>query len=73
MVSKLDLPVIACGLLFGLGGCVAAPLAQVAVSQMASPAVPCVNPSGCSPGGGLGGVAKGVGDSFHKLTDTIGH
>lgn len=49
-----------------LGGCVAAPLAQLAISQMSPTKPPC---PGCSAEAGVfDGLSKGVTDSFHKLT-----
>jgi hypothetical protein len=60
------LPIAACALLLGLGGCAAAPLAQMAVSQRARPDPSC---SGCSTGGAnsFGNLPKGVVDSLRKL------
>lgn len=57
----LSLLVLTCG----LTGCVAAPLAQMAVSQMATP---CPTGNGCQPGGVVTNISKGLGDSIHKLT-----
>lgn len=53
----------------GLTGCVAAPLAQVAVSQMSTPvAPPCPAGTVCQAGGVVADISKGLGDSIHKLT-----
>ncbi|MDR3530926.1 MAG: hypothetical protein P4L90_10285 [Rhodopila sp.] len=68
------LPVAACALALGLSGCVAAPLAQIAVSQMAPPKPPCVAGPGCQTdvaGSSFGDISKGVTDSFHDLTGAI--
>lgn len=62
---------IVAGLVFALGGCVAAPLAQMAVSQMA-PAKPAC--TGCTNGaaapGSFADMSKGFGDSFQMLLGT---
>jgi hypothetical protein len=67
---RLSLRVIfaVCTLAVALGGCVAVPLAQIAVSQMSSANPPCPGCSGGAPTGALGDISKGVSDSFHKLT-----
>ncbi|HEY1411156.1 MAG TPA: hypothetical protein VGF36_03405 [Rhodopila sp.] len=65
------LPLTACALALALGGCVAAPLAQMAVSQMAPANVPCAAGATCQSGGagdGFGAMSKSVSDSFHQLT-----
>lgn len=64
-------PVAACALALGLAGCVAAPLAQMAVTQMAPK--PCVSGAACQPAaaGSFGDISRGVGDSFHKLTSLV--
>jgi len=62
------LSLLACALA-GLGGCVAVPLAQMAVSQMASNKSVCAGCASSSSGAGsFGDISKGVGDSFRKLT-----
>ena len=63
------LPFTACILALGLSGCVAVPLVQMAVSQMAKP--PCVAGPGCQTSvstSSFGDISRGVTDSFHKLT-----
>jgi hypothetical protein len=64
MRLSLRLTFAVCTLAVALGGCVAVPLAQIAVSQMSSANSSC---PGCSTGA-LGDISKGVSDSFHKLT-----
>ncbi len=71
MFWKQILSVVACGLLIGLGGCAAAPLAQVAVTRMASPAATCANPSGCAPA--LEELANAVDESVHRVTEAVSH
>ncbi|HBK08421.1 MAG TPA: hypothetical protein DDZ81_21650 [Acetobacteraceae bacterium] len=61
---KLSLLALICG----LTGCVAAPLAQIAASQMSTPAAPCPAGTTCQPTGVAADISKGLGDSFHKLT-----
>lgn len=51
-----------------LAGCVAAPLAQMAASQMSTPAAPCPAGTVCQPSGVVADISKGLGDSIHKLT-----
>jgi peptidoglycan/LPS O-acetylase OafA/YrhL len=54
-----------------LSGCVAVPLAQMAVSQAAPATAPCAAGTGCQTGlagGGFGAMSKGVSDSFRQLT-----
>jgi hypothetical protein len=67
------LPLAACALALVLSGCAAAPLAQMAVTQMAArPA--CQTAYACQPSaaaGSMGDVSKGFGDSFHKLTSLV--
>jgi len=61
--------VVGCVLALGLSGCVAAPLAQMAVSQMTKPT--CAAGPGCqtdAAAGSFGHISRGVADSFHKLT-----
>ena len=61
--------VAGCALALGLSGCVAAPLAQMAVLQMTKPS--CTAGPGCSTNvaaNSFGDMSKGVTDSFHKLT-----
>jgi hypothetical protein len=66
-LSSVRRHAVACGLLLGLSGCVAAvPLAQMAVTQMAPPPAPCAAPSGCQTGG-FGDISKGISSSFGKL------
>jgi starvation-inducible outer membrane lipoprotein len=63
-------PIVAGALAMALSGCVAVPLAQMAVTQMA-PQPACAAPTGCQPaatGGSFGGLSQSVSDSFHKLT-----
>ncbi len=57
------LSMIVCSL--ALSGCVAAPLAQMAVSQMPAPKPAC---SGCATDTTLVSISQGVSDSFHRLT-----
>jgi hypothetical protein len=55
---------------FGLSGCVAAPLAQMAVSQMAPAKPPCVPGPGCQTdrtASAMNDISKGLTDSFQKL------
>jgi hypothetical protein len=55
-----------------LNGCVAVPLAQMAVSQAAPATVPCAVGTGCQTGvagGGFGAMSKSVSDSFRQLTN----
>ena len=70
MRLKQSVPLLACTLALGLSGCVAAPLAQMAVTQMV-PAQPACTPGSNCPAnavaGSLGEISKGVTDSFHKL------
>ncbi len=69
------LPVAACALALGLGGCVAAPLAQIAASQMMPVKTPCVTGPGCQTNvadGSFGDISKGIGNSFRKLTGSVG-
>jgi hypothetical protein len=59
---------IVCGLGVSLGGCVAVPLAQLALSQASSGDRAC---SGCATNtaaGPMGDLSKGVSDSFRKWT-----
>jgi hypothetical protein len=63
-------PIVAGALAMALSGCVAVPLAQIAVTQMAPKPV-CTDPTGCQPvaaGGSFGDLSRGFGDSFHRLT-----
>jgi hypothetical protein len=67
---SIGLPVAACALALALGGCVAAPLAQMAITQM-TPKPTCLVASGCQTGeaaGSFGDISKGLSDSFRKLT-----
>ena len=68
------LPVVACSLVLALGGCVAVPLAQMAVSQLASSQAACVAGAGCQTGttaGSFAGLSKGFTDSYHNLTSLV--
>ena len=61
------LPILACTLALSLSGCVAVPLAQLAVSQMAPTKSAC---PGCTTGtatGAFDDISKALSDSFHKL------
>jgi hypothetical protein len=63
-------PIAGCALALALSGCVAAPLAQMAVMQMA-PKPPCTAPSDCqaaTTNGSFADLSHGLSDSFHKLT-----
>ena len=62
---KTSLLVLACG----LSGCVAAPLAQMAVTQMYPARTPCPAGAACPAGDMVDGISKGLGDSLHKLTN----
>jgi hypothetical protein len=62
------LPVAACALFLALSGCVAAPLAQMAVMQMAPAKPACPGCSADAATGAFGEMSKGISDSFHKLT-----
>lgn len=71
-MPKKQPAIVLIALACGLAGCVAAPLAQIAVNRASSANTPCLTGTACQPGGaGSGGmvddVAKGIGDSFHKL------
>jgi hypothetical protein len=66
-VSSLRHSAIPCLLLFALSGCVAVPLAQMAVTQMAPAKAPCVTPSGCQSGNSFSDISKGISASFGKL------
>jgi hypothetical protein len=62
---------VACSLMLALSGCVAVPLAQMAVTQMGPAKAPCVAGPACpaGPGSGtFGDISKGISDSFGKLT-----
>lgn len=64
------LAIFACALL-GLGGCVAVPLAQMAMTQLAQPQPAQPACSGCAPAAPmdmLGNLSKNVTGSFHALT-----
>jgi hypothetical protein len=68
--SSRVLPVLACTFALGLSGCVAVPLAQMAVTQMAPPKPPCVDGPGCQTNvasNSFGDMSKGVADSFHRM------
>lgn len=65
MRRYLCLPVVVCAL--AVSGCVAAPLAQLAISQMGPAKTPC--PGCAADPGAFDGITKGVSDSFHKLTN----
>lgn len=66
------LPLTVCAVSLILTGCVAAPLAQVAVSQMMPAKPSCVAGPGCQTGGAadgsFGGMSKGVSDVLRKMT-----
>ncbi|MGD0107305.1 MAG: hypothetical protein ABSC06_25190 [Rhodopila sp.] len=73
MRSKHSAPgpvLLACTLALSLGGCVAAPLAQMAVTQMV-PAQPACTPGSSCPtnavADSVGEISKGVTASFRKL------
>jgi hypothetical protein len=70
--SLFGLSLLACPLLLGLSGCIAAaPLAQMAVSQKAPAKPPCVAGPNCPAdmaAGSFGDMSRGITDSFHKLT-----
>ena len=73
--SVPGLTLLACTAALGLSGCVAAPLAQMAVSQMSAPRSPCVAGPSCSSSTAaspFGDMAKGFTDSFGKLTGMSG-
>jgi hypothetical protein len=64
-------PTITCILALSLSGCVAAPLAQMVVSQMAPAKPACAPGPGCQSNGTPGsfaGLSKGITDSFQKWT-----
>jgi hypothetical protein len=61
-------PVLAVALAFALSGCVAVPLAQMAVSQMAAPKPVCPECATDNATGLFATVSQGMTDSFHKLT-----
>lgn len=60
------LPMIVCSL--ALSGCVAVPLAQLAVSQMAAPKPACPGCTAETTTSTFVSLSQGVNDSFHKLT-----
>jgi hypothetical protein len=63
------LPAAALALTLALGGCVAVPLAQMAVTQMAPK--PCLSVTGCQPaaaGGGFEEMSTGISGSLRRLT-----
>jgi hypothetical protein len=72
MLFKYSLPgstVLACALAFGLGGCVALPLAQVGVVQAAPEKVPCSPGPGCrteEAANSFGDMSKSISNAFHK-------
>jgi hypothetical protein len=53
----------------GLPGCVAAPLAQMAVTQMYPSRAACSAGTNCPSSDVVDGISKGLGESFHKLTN----
>ena len=62
------LPVLAVTLALSLGGCVALPLAQLAISQMSTPKPAC---PGCTTDTAMTAfstLSQGVSDSFNKLS-----
>jgi hypothetical protein len=70
---SLLLPIAACALALVLSGCAAAPLAQMAVAQMAAkPACPAG--AACQPSAGAGSfgdVSKSFSDSLHKFSSLV--
>lgn len=75
------LPVLACGVLLGAGGCAAVPLAQMAATQLAPSHVtpgavaqpPCADGPGCNTNiasNAFGSLSKGISSSFQSLTGT---
>jgi hypothetical protein len=73
MLSKRFSPcpsVLVATLALGLSGCVAAPFAQMAVSQMMPAKPPCMPGPGCQTDrtrSAMSDISKGVTDSFSKL------
>ena len=71
MPFKDFLPLAACAVSLGLTGCVAVPLAQVAVSQIMPAKSPCLAGPGCQTAladGSSAGMSKGVSDSLRRMT-----
>jgi hypothetical protein len=70
---SLLLPVAACALALALSGCAAAPLAEMAMTQMAAkPACPAG--AACQPSAGAGSfgdISKSFSDSLHKFTSLV--
>jgi hypothetical protein len=60
--------VLVCGLGLSLGGCVAIPLAQMAISRAPSADPACTGCATNAAAGPMGDISKGVSDSFHKWT-----
>jgi hypothetical protein len=68
-MSNQSLPLVACALVLGLSGCVAAPMAQRAVSS-ASPRPTCLTGPGCQPTGGSlphPDLAGGMAQTWHAM------
>ncbi len=73
IVRRSSLPLTALALTVSLGGCVAAPLAQLAVSKVTPTPTPTCGPAtpGCTQGGNgfsMADLTHGLGQSLQKLT-----